>query len=625
MNYKKKSIIFLLVLICSIFSLYANYRILDYKIKVDVSEDNVLSVREDYVFEFDTPRHGFYRVIPYRNYPFHNIKISDLEVEGGPYKTSKSNGLYTIQVGDEDKTVTGEVPYSISYNFDIGADTYEDYDEFYFNLVGTMWECPIEKASFEVVFPKPINEEMIWLTVGSLNSENVDNSLFSLESDNKTLVGSVTSLSAKEGVTLRSEMEDGYFVGARNYQTAIKIVTILLIILNIALVVFAYLIFNKYGRDDKVIERSRFTPPDGFTPLSLFYFIHNAFTSTSYSASFIYWADKGYIDIKENEDESVRLIRKVDFSQVNKDVNNDLDYNLFTAIFKNAEIGEEVDLTKLDSEAFGTALNKLNKAAEKKFPSKVMTDRKSSKMKAYIFLFALISGLLFFLFSYVATSQFMPLTLVGFFFYLVLSVILLSSVNSKWSIYKPLKKIGLVFGLLVLTFIFFVVNYLNISFLNLVDSTTNLIVSAVSTISMFFLVVLFTLTEKRSQFVQKTLEDLLGYTSFLKLVEIDQIEKMIEEDPSFYFKNLCYAQILGLTKTWEKKFAKIKVTQPSWYISSAYGMYAYSRINNVTNSLNSSLNIPIAEYTKAHASKSSSSGFSGSVGGGAGGGGGGAW
>jgi uncharacterized membrane protein len=133
------------------------------------------------------------------------------------------------------------------------------------------------------------------------------------------------------------------------------------------------------------------------------------------------------------------------------------------------------------------------------------------------------------------------------------------------------------------------------------------------------------LTEKRSAFVQKTLEDLLGYTSFLKLVEVDQIEKMIEDDPTFYFKNLCYAQVLNLTKTWEKKFAKIKIAQPSWYVSPAYGMYSYARINNVTNRMNSSLNVPIAQYTKAHASKSSSSGFSGSVGGGAGGGGGGAW
>ena len=49
MNNRKKTFAFLLVLICSIFSLYANYRIVDYKTRVEVSEDYVLNIREDYL------------------------------------------------------------------------------------------------------------------------------------------------------------------------------------------------------------------------------------------------------------------------------------------------------------------------------------------------------------------------------------------------------------------------------------------------------------------------------------------------------------------------------------------------------------------------------------------------
>jgi uncharacterized membrane protein len=146
---------------------------------------------------------------------------------------------------------------------------------------------------------------------------------------------------------------------------------------------------------------------------------------------------------------------------------------------------------------------------------------------------------------------------------------------------------------------------------------------------MLALILLFCLTEKRSVFTQTVLEQLLGYISFLKLVEVDQIEKMIEDNPQLYFKHLSYAQVLDLTKTWEHKFANFEITQPSWYIAPTYGFYSYHRINTISNSLNKSLNVPLAEYAKAHSSHSSSgssfSGFSGSVGGGAGGGGGGAW
>ncbi len=627
MKINKKILLILLLSIFSIVSLFANYRISDYKIKVEVSEDYVLKVKEDYVFNYDTPRHGFYRVIPYQNYENHSIKIKNIKVDGGSYQTEKSAGLLTIRVGDPDITVTGEVPYSISYTFDIGADTYPDFDEFYFNLVGSLWECPIDKASFEITFPKPINKDMVWLTRGKSGSTNVDNSFLNFSSDNKIISGTLSNLNEKEGVTIRAELEDGYFIGARDYRARTKVMLVFFILINLVLIVLSYLIFNKYGRDDKIIEKSRFEAPEGFTPLSLDYFMHNYFSSSAYSASFIYWAQQGYISIKQNEDESIRLIRKVDFVKVKKDKNNNLDYRLFNAIFRGSEIGEEVDLEKLDSEDIGSSLAKLTKAGERQFDSRLLHDSKSSKMRIFIFLFAMLSAATGVLFTFVSTGTFMPLGLVGSFFFIVLSLILLSPLNSKWALFKLPRKIITILAVLLLTLVFAFVNFINLYLTYLVDDQINLIVSVFSALSMLIIVVLFSLTEKRSQFAQNALEELLGYTSFLKLVEVDQIEKMIEENPEFYFKHLGFAQVLNLTKVWEKKFAKINIVQPSWYICSTYGLYTYSRINNVSTSLSKALDVPLAEYAKAHASSSgsSSSGFSGSVGGGAGGGGGGAW
>jgi len=627
MKLNKKIFLILLVSIFSIISLFANYRISDYKIKVEVSEDYVLSVKEDYIFNFDTQRHGFYRVIPYQNYANHNIKIKNIRVDGGPFKTEKSAGLLTIRVGDPDRTVSGKVPYSISYTFDIGADTYPDFDEFYFNLVGSLWECPIDKASFEIIFPKPINKDMVWLTRGKSGSTNVDNSFLKFSSDNKIISGSIINLNEKEGVTIRAELEDGYFVGARDYRARTKVMLFFLLLINIVLIVLSYLIFNKYGRDEKVIEKSRFEAPEGFTPLSLDYFIHSYFSSSAYSASFIYWAEQGYINIKQNEDESVRLIRNVDFVKVKKDKNNNLDYKLFSAIFRGTEIGEEVDLEKLDSEDIGSSLSKLTKAGEKQFDSRLLNDSKASRMRIFIFLFAMLSAATGVLFTYVSTETFLPLGLVGSFFFIVLSLIILSPLNSKWALFKMPRKIITILSVLLLTLLFAFVNFINLYLTYLVDNQINLIVSISSALSMLILVILFSLTEKRSQFAQNALEELLGYTSFLKLVEVDQIEKMIEENPEFYFKHLGFAQVLNLTKVWEKKFANINIVQPSWYICPTYGLYTYSRINNVSTSLSKSLDVPLAEYAKNHASSGSgsSSGFSGSVGGGVGGGGGGAW
>jgi uncharacterized membrane protein YgcG len=629
MKTNKRIVLLIVSLFVSIVSLFANYRIVDYKINVNVNENYVLNVKEDYVFEFDTPRHGFYRVIPYQNYPNHNIKIRNIRVKGGDYRTERSGGLLTIRVGDPDETVLGKVNYSISYDYDIGVDTYADFDEFYFNLIGTMWDCEINNASFVVNFPKPIDKDKVWLTVGSANTDKVNNSLINISSDLKSISGNIKNLDAREGATLRSEFEDGYFVGARDYKKTINLMKFVLAIGNILLMLLGFIIFSKHGRDQKLIEQSRFDAPNGFTPLSLDYFLNGFFSSKAYSASFIYWADQGYIDIKQYDDDNIVLIRKVDFLEIKQHKKNDLDYKLFTAIFRGTNIGDEVNLENIDSEDLGTSLNKLKKAGERKFDSRLLNDSKAAKMRVLILLFAFISAGLSFLFTYSVSSIFMPLGLVGSFFYIVFAIILLAPINSKWALFKWPKRFFIILATAILTVLYGLMNFINVYLLNLVDFKVNLFVSVISAISMLALILLFCLTEKRSVFTQTVLEQLLGYISFLKLVEVDQIEKMIEDNPQLYFKHLSYAQVLDLTKTWEHKFANFEITQPSWYIAPTYGFYSYHRINTISNSLNKSLNVPLAEYAKAHSSHSSSgssfSGFSGSVGGGAGGGGGGAW
>jgi hypothetical protein len=58
-----------------------------------------------------------------------------------------------MQIGDANKTVRGLVDYTISYDYDLGADFNDGYDELYLNLIGPHWECPIEFAVFSVRLP----------------------------------------------------------------------------------------------------------------------------------------------------------------------------------------------------------------------------------------------------------------------------------------------------------------------------------------------------------------------------------------------------------------------------------------------------------------------------------------
>ncbi|MDD2296872.1 MAG: DUF2207 domain-containing protein, partial [Sphaerochaetaceae bacterium] len=139
--------------------------------EISITPEGVYEVQEKIIMDFLEPLHGFYRTLPVE-YLFQDIDREDVRVRVSKIKASDTlkvmrEGSYvTIRLGDADRTVTGLQDYSISYRYDIGADPYPDYDEFYFNIVGEEWEVPIEKFFFTINFPKPVDASSISFSRG---------------------------------------------------------------------------------------------------------------------------------------------------------------------------------------------------------------------------------------------------------------------------------------------------------------------------------------------------------------------------------------------------------------------------------------------------------------------------
>lgn len=95
-----------------------------------------------------------------------------------------------------------------------------------------------------------------------------------------------------------------------------------------------------------------------------------------------------------------------------------------------------------------------------------------------------------------------------------------------------------------------------------------------SVVMAFFLVAipaylgfLAVVTGKRSAYAQKKkLEEIVGYREFISKVEMDKLKMMIDSDPSLFYHVLSYAIVLGLEDVWAKKFAKIALAEPQWYV-----------------------------------------------------------
>ena len=140
---------------------------------------------------------------------------------------------------------------------------------------------------------------------------------------------------------------------------------------------------------------------------------------------------------------------------------------------------------------------------------------------------------------------------------------------------------------------------------------------------------------KRTDKGHEILQKIAGFKEFLENEEKDNIEALVEFNPSYFYNILPYAYVLGVSDTWIKKFEDIVIQPPSWYKGATTGLTNYSKItflHFVDNTLRSATKaVSSARYSSTGSGYSNGTlrggGYSGGgfSGGGSGGGGGGRW
>ncbi len=135
--------------------------------------------------------------------------------------------------------------------------------------------------------------------------------------------------------------------------------------------------------------------------------------------------------------------------------------------------------------------------------------------------------------------------------------------------------------------------------------------------------------KRRTKKGAELLGKILGFKEFIRVAEVDRIQKLVEQNPSYFYDVLPYAYVLGLSKKWAKKFENIGVEPPNWYQGS-FGnrpfttLLLLNSLDHATRVMSDSIVIP-----SSSGGGDSGGGFSGGgggfSGGGMGGGGGGGW
>ncbi len=567
----KRILIFISVFFSALFAISAaeNYYYEDYNINVELEENGVMHYREDILVRFTSPMHGIYRDIQYlfdEADPFYPIiaDVSNIMVYGDTEaKLEKADGFYSIRFGSADKVVEGLQKYSFSYDFYLGPDRYSDFDEFYQNMLSSANDFYIRHMAFSVKLPKKTDlTDNLWITFGDYGS---DKPLpYSVSDDGLTISGEAYDIKPYQAISVRIQFPEGYYVGQnakRDYTVPAKIITA---VLSVILLAYGYLTYKKYGVDEQIVSPVRFKAPDGMSPLDVEYLKNLSLNGQNDTVAMLfYWADKGYVEIIDKggrkNDFTIRALKPL----ANASEEETRLYSLmFGNVFPSERTVKDLGKKNLPSE-FAAKLPQYMKkkySREKALFDSVSKSRRVSVLTLTI-RFGVINAAVISI-RYIGLLFIMSLILnVGAF--LVLSLIA-DAFSKKDSKGKSGKGLIIAYALCSILFIFLSLN------LDLVfgPSFLGIVHGIIFSISYILLIFLGYVTERRSDFYNKSLDAILGYEDFIRTVEQDRLKIMIEEDPSVFYHVLGFAIVFGLADKWADKFRGLYVESPAWYYSS---------------------------------------------------------
>ena len=604
-----------------------------YEVIINVNEDNSFDITENIEAYYNVKKHGIIRKLPLKNTvtrldgtSYRNkAKITDVKVNA-KYTTSTSNGVYSIRIGDANTYLTGKQNYQISYKYHLGSDKTSKYDELYFNIIGTEWDTVIGNVSFTINMPKNFDSSKLGFSRGTLGSTTNTGVVYNVKGN--TIKGQYNGiLGVGEGLTIRCELEEGYF------NVPIEI-NWYLIISVVSLIIAGILWFN-YGRNTLVIDAVEFYPPDNLNSLEIGRLYKGTANKKDVISLLIYLASKGYIKIVEKHEKlvfssytSYTIYQIREYDGVNEQERKFMK-NLFFYYSGREEVNGErclyVTLSDLRYKFYST-INRIMDSVNTKDNKKLLFE-KVTKVNFIMYLLLIV--------SIIATYNIIINNMDGF---SSLIPLLLMCFYIPFAI-AAYKSIGNIVGkIIVIIFLLMHGGFMLFGFfspiLYLLDVEQSIYIF-ISILCIVGIGIFISQMKKRTEYGIKILGRIKGFKNFLETAEKEKLEEMVEKNPTYFYDILPYTYVLGISNKWIKKFEEIAIPEPDWYTSpNAFNMNSFSRsfdsVMKSTSSVMTSAEVGSDSgggWSSGGSSSGSSSGSSGggSSGGGSGGGGGSSW
>jgi uncharacterized membrane protein YgcG len=283
-------------------------------VDIYIHEEGYFDVVENYDLTFNTYKHGIYRNI-LTNYDLltedniqekRKIKITKIKVPGhkfdaDPAFIQKLSDNLQIKIGDKDVTVIGPQHYEIKYRV-YNAFLFEKENiRFYWNIKASDWYTVFEKIDFTVHLPENValGLDDIFVYTG-FTGEAVESKDFKVaytdgvytatsNPDFKSYSGQNVTVLVNLPLNSVQEIKPWWPFWTDYGWT---------LILGSLLLVF-YAIWNKYGKDDRVVATTSYFPPSGIDPSMAGFLIDDSEDTQDLISLIPYWGSRGLISMEQ--------------------------------------------------------------------------------------------------------------------------------------------------------------------------------------------------------------------------------------------------------------------------------------------------------------------------------------
>ena len=523
----------------------------NYKIKIDVNKNNIYNVQESFDIKFKRHEIPVRLGIPFRvKYTLDDGKkvnkravMSNIVVEDDTFSLRTEDGIRNIYMGKDTKMVT-EKSYRVTYDYNVGEDTINNRDEFFFYLINNK-DNKVDGLEFEIVFPGPIKDyEVSFVDQHGTKLESVTYDVLY-----DRIVGKFDGMINSEvAYAVKVTLPDGYFKGASKN---ISSYTILSLALTIVFLLITVLVFFAQKKRDKKVKYNSIYFNDKINSLEMGYLYNGYVRDRDIATLLINLANKGYIKVDKTKKE-YKIIKVKDY-----DSDDRVEKVFMSELFLSGKSVTRKDLVN--------NVDYMKKNIEFKL--------QAHKKKNNLFIKPLFNYEAIF---WALAIAIFVLNTINIFFEYHPSVILINSILGSigfilllYSIlYEKVKMEKILFIFVGLMFI--IAPIALTKYLAFVQDWLKLITYIFGILAMVVIVCLTNAMSNRSFYGVKMFNKINAYKNYL--LAFREADQELKENKNCFYDVLPYTFVLGISDKWFFRFINSEVEKPKWYIVDEFNL-----------------------------------------------------